>query len=37
MAVFVGFPFVLQAMRHFDTLREELQREEREYQPGSER
>jgi 4-carboxymuconolactone decarboxylase len=37
MSVFCGFPYVLQAMRHLDTLREELEREEREYRPGSER
>jgi 4-carboxymuconolactone decarboxylase len=37
MSVYCGFPFVLQAMRHLDTLREDLQREEQEYQPGSER
>lgn len=37
MAVFAGFPFVLQAMRHFDTLREDLEREEQACQPGDER
>ena len=37
MSVFCGFPFVLQAMRHLDTLREDLEREERDYQPDSER
>lgn len=37
MSVFCGFPLVLQAMRHFDTLRDDLAREEATYQPGSER
>ena len=37
MSVFCGFPLVLQAMRHLDTLREDLERDERDYQPGSER
>jgi 4-carboxymuconolactone decarboxylase len=36
MSVYCGFPYVLQAMRHLDTLREDLEREEREYRPGSE-
>lgn len=36
MSVYCGFPFVLQAMRHLDTLREELEVEERNYVPGSE-
>jgi 4-carboxymuconolactone decarboxylase len=37
LAVYCGFPFVLQAMRHLDTLREDLEREERAYVSGSER
>jgi 4-carboxymuconolactone decarboxylase len=37
MAVFAGFPLVLQSMRHFDTLREELELEQAAYVPGSER
>jgi 4-carboxymuconolactone decarboxylase len=36
MSVYCGFPYVLQAMRHLDTLREDLEREEREHRPGSE-
>lgn len=37
MATYAGMPYVLQAMRHLDTLRADLEREERAYQPGSER
>jgi 4-carboxymuconolactone decarboxylase len=35
MSVYCGFPFVLQAMRHLDTLRDDLEREERDYRPES--
>lgn len=34
MAVYCGFPYVLQAMRHFDSLRAELEREEQARHAG---
>jgi 4-carboxymuconolactone decarboxylase len=37
MSVYCGFPFMLQAMRHLDTLRDELEREERDHQPETSR